>query len=270
MGYGDQLMAAGLAEALHAQAPTAGPVTICDQYGNPRWQPLWARNPAIGVTKSGPRITCGAGCLPYLVYPRRDHRLEFSPTYRARDLRGHIYLTPEELAYGRDVADRHGAYILIEPTPTDRKNVNRCWPRASWEALLGELQRLSFTTIQCAHPDATRLPGVPAVATPTFRDACGVIKAARLVVCLEGGVAFAAAALGTPAVVLWGGCISAGVLSFPEHVNLVDDDPQTPCGALRPCDHCTRAWARLTPARVAAAVYQALGAVPVAPCRSVI
>lgn len=255
MGFGDILMAAGLAEHLHAQSPADGPVTITDCQGTPRWQPLWHGNPAIGVTAKGPRVPCGAGCLPYLVYPRQHDKLDFSPTFRAKDYRAHIYLTDAERQRGLDVFRRYGPYLIVEPSPGDRKNVNRQWPIASWGACISEIQRRSLITIlQLDHDDATRLPGISTIPSPTFRDACGILAAARLALVLEGGLAFACAALSTPAVVLWGGCISAPVLSFPEQVNLVDDQPETPCGSLKPCDHCRRAWAHLDPAYVAQTV----------------
>lgn len=259
MGYGDHLIAAGLAEDLFRQDPSAGPVTITDLSGKPRWQPLWNGNPAISVTANGPRIACGGGCLPYLVYPRLPDRLTFSSTYHAADHRCHLYLTDAELALGRDVYRRYGPYVVIEPYPRDRQNLNRQWPRDSWELMIGELQRRSrVSLVQCDHEHATRIGSLPAIATPTFRDACGVFAHAALVVCLEGGIPFATAALDTPTVVLWGGCISAPVLAYPEHVNIVDDARETPCGRLTPCDHCARAWLRLTPSIVATTVLHTL------------
>lgn len=261
MGYGDQLLAAGLAEARYAQDPSAGPVTITDLHGTPRWQPLWQGNPAISVTRDGPRLACGAGCLPYLVYPRLPDRLTFvSPeTYRAQDHRGHLYLTEDEIAIGQSVFARYGPYIVVEPFPRDRKNINRQWPLASWELLIGLLQRYtSLSIVQADHPHATRTSGLAGISTPTFRDACGLYASATLVIALEGGVPFATAALNVPTIVLWGGCISAPILSYPEQVNLVDDQSATPCGMLVPCEHCTRAWLRLTPEYVAQVARSAL------------
>jgi len=263
MGYGDHLMAAGLAEDLYRTDPSAGPVTICDCQGVPRVQPLWEGNPAIGVSTTTPprTIRCGGGCLPYLDYPRLDHppRLRFSATYRAADHRGHLYLTDAEQAVAADLARRYGDYLVIEPTPQDRKNLNRCWPLSYWADLVSQLQRhTTYALLQCAHPASNLLPGVPAIPTLTFRDACAVFVRARLVIALEGGVPFATAALGVPTLVLWGGCVSAPTLSYPEHANLVDDQPDTPCGMLVPCEHCRRAWQRLTPDYVDQTVRQSL------------
>ena len=262
MGFGDQLIAAGLAEELYNEDPSLGPVTITDCHGTPRMQPLWEGNPAIGFGRR--RVKCGKGCLPYLEYPYSlETGLTFSKTYRAADHRGHIYLTEQELDRGRQARKTYGHYILIEPSPTDRKNVNRAWPLDSWERMITRLQRtLNYPIVQFDHPHAARLSGIPAIASPTFRDACGLIASAHLVVSLEGGIPFACAALDVPAVVLWGGCVSAPTLAYPEQVNIVDGDPQTPCGSLKPCDHCTVAWRKFDPDMIAKVVLAGAQTVP--------
>lgn len=260
MGFGDQMMAAGLAEDLYRQDPSAGPVTIADLNGLPRMQPLWLHNPMIGASPTGRQVRVGKGCLPYLQYPYSGAtglRFVDPSTYRAADHRGSLFLTDAERQHGTDVYARYGPFIVIEPSPTDRKNVNRSWPVASWQLMVGFLQRLTrLAIVQFDHPDANRLGSIPAVPSPDIRAAAGIIASASLVVSLEGGIPFIAAALRTPAVVLWGGCVSAPVLAYPEHVNLVDDSPETPCGSLAPCAHCTAAWAKLSPQAVADTVYR--------------
>ncbi len=257
MGFGDTLIAAGLAERLFHEDPSAGPVRITDCGGSLRDQPCWHGNPAIGL---GPRsVRCGGGCLPYLQYPRQPDCLTFSPTYRAADNRGHLYLTDAERNIGLAAKQRYGSYVLVEPYPRDRQNLNRQWPLDSWQQLITLLQRTcTHAIVQFDHAHATRIPSLPAIPTPTFRGACGLLTHARLLIALEGGLVFASAALGTPTVALWGGCISAPVLSFPEHVNLVDEQPETPCGRTKPCLHCEMAWHLLTPELVADRVLRCL------------
>jgi ADP-heptose:LPS heptosyltransferase len=170
-------------------------------------------------------------------------------------MRGHLFLTEAEIERGRMARKIYGSYVLIEPSPQDRKNVNRMWPIESWAEMVTLLQKsFAYPIVQFDHEHATKLPGIPALSSPTFRDACGLMHAAHLVVALEGGIPFATAALDVPTVVLWGGCVSAETLAFPEHVNVVDDDPDTPCGSLKPCAHCRKAWEQLTPEWVATVV----------------
>lgn len=194
------------------------------------------------------RIHFGGDCLPYYNPNHTAGTSGFNRAWRAQDHRGHVYLTAAEKALGQAVVDRYGPFLLIEPTGLDRKNKNRCWPK--WRYLADRLKALPFAVVQLTREHADRIETIPGIPHNSFREALGVMSAATLSILPEGGLAMGAAAIGAPAVVLWGGCSDAVIGSYPEHVNLVDDDPQTPCGSLFPCEHCTRAWAKLTPERV--------------------
>jgi ADP-heptose:LPS heptosyltransferase len=160
------------------------------------------------------------------------------------------------VALGQQVQRQYGPFIVVEPT-AERKHVNRRPPRAFWTFLVEQLQG-SLALVQLAHPDAEMLPGLIPLVHADFREACGILAASQGLVATEGGLVHAAAALGVPTVALFGGCISVEALGYPEHVNLVDDSPETPCGALKPCDHCVRAWERISPTMTAQAVQEML------------
>jgi hypothetical protein len=255
-------MAAGLAQDLYDSNPVAGPVAICDTTGRPRWNPIWSGNPAVWCPQQPlsafrtPYIVAGGGCLPYLEYPYSVETGWHWTGWRARDHRGRLYLTPAELAVGRAVQQQYGSFLVVEPTST-RKLPNRRPPQSFWTFLVEQL-RGSLALVQLAHPEAEIRPGLIPIAHADFREACGVLAASRGLVTTEGGLVHASAALGVPTVALFGGCISVEALGYPEHVNLVDDSPKTPCGALKPCDHCVLAWAGITPERTATAVQEML------------
>lgn len=261
MGYGDVLMAAGQAQTVFDQQPSAGPVTICDGSGRPRWHFLWSGNPAVRVPSPGdppyraPFILSGNGCLPYLQYPYSIHTgWRFSTTWRARDHRGRLYLTADELARGQAVRKDIGPFILVEP-PSTRRAPNRRGPLDHWLSLTGKFApNFPYRFAQLWHGHAAELPTTVKLIHADFRDACAILSAAAALVTVEGGLAHAAAALHVPTVVLWGGCVSADVLGYPEQVNLVDPDPRTPCGSLAVCDHCTQAWRRYDTADIARAL----------------
>ena len=59
----------------------------------------------------------------------------------------------------------------------------------------------------------------------------------------EGGLHHAAAALGTPTIVIFGGFISPRQTGYPHQVNLFTGG--TPCGMRRRCDHCEQAMRRV-------------------------
>jgi len=261
MGYGDALMAAGQAEEIYAADPALGPVALCDVNGRARWNPVWLYNPAVWVPGSMGRpsrlLASGAGALPYLHHPYSVSTGWRFTDWCVRDHRPSLYLHQDEIAWGDRLLEQLGPFIVFEPT-AERKHVNRRPPRPFWGALVQQLRAAlpDVPLVQLLHADAVRLPGTIPFPHATFRDACGVLKRTALLVCTEGGLAHAAAALDVQAVVLWGGNVSEPNLGYPEHVNVVDPDAQTPCGSLVVCDHCTQAWARLTPEIVTAAVVQ--------------
>ena len=81
-----------------------------------------------------------------------------------------------------------------------------------------------------------RLRGVRHLETSDFRQALGVLKAAKLYVGPEGGMHHGAAAVSTPAVVLFGGFIPPQVTGYDTHINLAGSDRF--CGSFNKCQHC--------------------------------
>jgi hypothetical protein len=260
VGVGDEIMAAGHAEWRYRQRPSAGRVAICDARGHARSHLIWQGNPVIAPPLGGyvqkrhpdtPFIQNAKGCRPYIQYPFTDQTgWRWATDWSAREHgRGTIYLTQDEIDKGAVWAARYGQFLLIEPSPV-RGCKNRRYPHESWTEIALGLQEAGIHVLQPEHPASRLLDSTLKAPHQGFREACGILQHAALFLGTEGGLAHAAAALRTPAVVLWGGCISAPVLGYPEHVNLVDDAPETPCGQMKPCDHCKAAWARLTPQQV--------------------
>lgn len=257
MGYGDALLAAGIAERAYREAPELGLVQICHCDGTPRWREEWENNPAILPPNHAPtatthRITVGPDCLPY-------HPWNTSIRWRAQDYPTTMHFNNKERRLSQNVRREYGPFLLIEPPGKDRKNPNRHWP--GWSALAHILRaRIQWPIFQLQRAESVMLPGLPGLHHRNFREACAILQAAEYAVLTEGGISIAAAAVGTPAVVLWGGCCSVETAGYPQHINLVDDDPRTPCMSSRPCQHCAAAWAKLTPESVADVVIGALDA----------
>lgn len=265
MGLGDALMAAGQAQDVYAAHPDLGPVGICNAQGKARWHPVWLHNPIVYVPLPGTAyrqsITTGKGYLPYIVNPYSLSTGLVWTGWRARDHRGAIVFSEAEHARIEELHQR--PYIIIEPTAS-RKHSNRIPPRHLWTELTQHLLDLHLPLVQIAHPDSQPLPGVEQLPQNDFRDVLHYVAAARMLVATEGGLAHVAAATRTPAVVLWGGNISCDILGYPEHINIVDDHPETPCGRLASCAHCTLAWERVVPRHIARTIsaYTAACGVP--------
>src|SRR5262249_3229320 len=92
----------------------------------------------------------------------------------------------------------------------------------------------------------------------TFRDALCVLSLARLYIGPEGGLHHAAAALGVPAVVIFGGFNSPKATGYAWHSNIVA--PGEPCGTVAYCLHCRDAMKSITVERVLNAARAELGA----------
>lgn len=258
MSYGDDIMATG--QALTESVRCGGKVHILDRKGRTRWSPLWeglewiARpaEPCAGV------VINGVGCRPYLEYPfTREGGSRFSG-WRARDHVGAIVLGEAELSWAQQtIIGLAGGFIFLEPELAPEANPNKQWGLENWQRLLSILS-LEYELVQPLMPGRAALPGAVGVNTPSFRHAVALMARAAVSVLPEGGLHHAAAALGRPAVVLFGGVNSPEFTGYPAHVNLADEGPGSPCGAWVPCEHCANAWARLTPETVAAAVVQSI------------
>lgn len=155
--------------------------------------------------------------------------------------RGELYLTEAEKAFG----EQHAGLVLIEPTIKPGASPNKQWN--GWRDLVRYL------------PDAVHMGqnqhvevGARFLHTPSIRMAAAVIARAKLVITHEGALHHIAAAVGTPAVVIFGGYISPEVTGYAEQVSLFTGDGLG-CGMRVPCNHCARCMNQIESAMVEAA-----------------
>lgn len=129
-----------------------------------------------------------------------------------------------------------GDYIIVEPHIKEPAGgilylgTNKAWDK--WDELL----KLDMPWLQIGVKQAK----VRQVQTRTFRMAMAMVANAKLVVTTDGALHHAAAALGVPAIVLWGGFISPKILGYPTHINIWNG--AKPCGLFgEVCPHCREA-----------------------------
>jgi ADP-heptose:LPS heptosyltransferase len=247
-------MAAGHAQRAY-EADSSRRVAICDARWHPYWNALWDGNPIIATPKEVAggepvqKIQNATGCRPYIRYPFTHQTGWHFTDWRASEHRGKLYLSLKETALGIQVRQEHGPFVVIEPSPIAKSNPNKAWPREKFAGLIAACPDVTFAQIH--HPESTTLDGAVQLGASTFRNACGILASAAAYVGPEGGLHHAAAALGVPAVVIFGGCCSVKTTGYPEHINLADDGPQSPCGRWVRCAHCVDAMAKITPEMVA-------------------
>jgi hypothetical protein len=250
MGIGDEIMAAG--EARQRAAGSTRKFLMADKRGAPKWHWIWEGNPNIarpGETADGV-IEYVNGRRPYIVdenVRRRQFRAyQPEPAF--------IALTPR----ARELAKMAAGAVVFNPTIKAKAPENKDWGFDNWKALVTNSQDIHW--IMLAEPGGPRMRGCEMIDTPNFADACGLIAGAAAVVCNEGALHHAAAAFGTPAVVIRGGYISPRVTGYAGQVDLYVEDPDYPqfadlgCGSRISCPHCQAAMSLITPHIVEAAL----------------
>ena len=265
MGFGDELMAAGHAQGVYDADPFRR-VAICDRVGDVRWHPVWEHNPIlarpeeVAAGESVHRIRNGVGCRPYIRSLTVESGLRCTD-WRARDHRPVLHLTEDERQHGvaalaRATRGTRRPVVIVEPSIKAQSSQNKQWGLDRYAAVVEACRDIRF--VQMLHEGIEPIQGVRTVWTASFREACAVLAAADGYLGPEGGLHHAAAALRVPAVVIFGGFISPETTGYPDHVNLADTEPGSPCGRWKPCPHCREAMDRITVDAVLAAIRHSL------------
>ena len=266
MGFGDEIMATADARRLKQADPRAA-IVIGDgerEVWRDETEQVFAGNPHVSRLA---RIGAGArivwlrnyyGRRPYLDYQGGEpgRRQAFAP-YRAAV--GELFFTADERAAAAAVADgarrHHRPLLSIEPHVSF--GPNKDWGLANWQALVDALRgEVVFLQPSYGKP---LLSGVHGVAS-SFRGFSAVLEQCDLHLGPEGGLHHAAAAVGCPAVVLFGGRISPDTTGYEGHENLYVERPGSPCGMVAACAHCRACLAEIGVERVIAALRRRLAA----------
>lgn len=213
----------------------------------PRWHELWEGNPKIARPEERGefnRVLNGPSCRPYHEY-KLDHRWVFKERFRATP--GEIYFTEAESAFG----GLHAPQIVIEPTLKAKASPNKHWGAARWAAFIEMARLAGLKPVQLGPAGTKVLPGVGFIETPNFRSGCAVLARAQAYVGHEGGLHHAAAALGVPGVVIFGGFTPVELTGYALHRNLGVGFKEA-CGMRIPCRHCEAEMAKIEPALVLA------------------
>lgn len=245
MGYGDELMAAGDARRMMRTDPRR--VRVVDRHGRPRWHELWNGNARIArVDEQGDFQTLvnGSGARPYHTH-YTDERWYYARGYRATP--AELYIPGEDVAFGARYAGR----IIVEPHLKSRASPNKQWGWVRWNKLVWLMGRAGLRATQLGPPGTAMLEGAELIETTTFWRAAAVLLHARAAVLPEGGLHHAAAALGVPAVVLFGGFTPVELTGYATHHNLGAGFDDT-CGMRTACEHCAGWMARYTPEEICA------------------
>lgn len=243
MGAGDVLMSIGEAKRLHKQ--TGQPVMIIGRDGRPIRSELFDGVPYLiqrPARSGGPhqRLRNGPGLRPY-IKAKTLERWTWNPYM---PFPADVVFTEDELAFARLFANR--GRVMLEPNTKPIGHNNKAWLAIYWQQLA---MSRAAPFIQCGPPGTRFLQGVEPVITSTFRQALAVMSMCRAYVGTEGGLHHGAAAVGTPAVVIFGRFISPAVTGYAQHRNIFRGT-DLGNGARVDCDECRRAMVSITPSEV--------------------
>jgi ADP-heptose:LPS heptosyltransferase len=179
---------------------------------------------------------------------------------------GEIYLTREEKAWALARIWEPDPVVVLEPRvkkfgACDGRN--KQWPWSRYDELAAALRWdggfRDLRVVQFVPPGkAPILKWAEPIETPSFRHALALLGLASLYVGPEGGLHHGAAAMSTPAVVIFGGFNTPRATGYPWHENITVGEP---CGTNAYCPHCTKAMASISVERVyEAALRQLRGA----------
>lgn len=244
MGIGDEIMVTGEVRRLAAQrAQPALRVAVRDlRYASNappgkrwhRWHVAWANNPNIAAPGQPYDLIIdnAPGHRPYI--SGKTLRQFFWQPYGPTP--GRLYLTDEERAVGAQV----NGGVVINAFIKSYASPNKAWPINHWLALLKMLPEVDW--VQIGDGSEPRLPGARFVSTPSIRMAFGALLNARLLVATEGALHHAAAALGVPAVVIFGSFIAPSVTGYSSQRSLFSahHDNELGCGMRVLCSACQR------------------------------
>ncbi|TIW11280.1 MAG: glycosyltransferase family 9 protein [Mesorhizobium sp.] len=246
MGYGDQLMGSGLARGAAARGKRIalgdGRRILWDKHS----EEIFLNNP--NLAPPGSERAADIEWLPYYKGHRLYNRMAGRPGHVNRRwiwnlafhaVPGELFFDNLEAAAGRRYG--HG-FIVIEPQSAQWKSVapNKDWGVAKFQAVADRLKASGHRVVQFRGDlSALALAGVEQLATRSFRDALSVLANAALYIGGEGGLHHGAAAVGIPAVVLFGGFIPPSVTGYAGHTNLTGG--AAACGSIKACQHCRQA-----------------------------
>lgn len=222
-------MAAGEAKILHKK--TGKVVSIVSALGaHSTYSPLWRGLDYIAGPTEHAEIQ-----LVDSPYSRRyrEYSDEMGSTWRAyRPIPAEIVFTDSEQEIALHVPN---GFVVIEPNIKNGRDgfLNKDWGWQRYADVVASLPEVRW--LQLGNKHSRHLPGVEFVETETFRQACALLARSRAYLGPEGGLHHACAALGIPAVVIFGGYISPSVTGYDSHINLFSGSGLG-CGRMLACD----------------------------------
>lgn len=245
MGIGDCLMASGHARVLQKTDPRK--VKVMHQH-KPAWSEIWENNPRMAKKDDqGDFQVLYARSVENNMRPyhlsKSERQWKYNLEYRPEV--GEIYLTQKEKSF----CSKFFPQVVVEPNIKPGASPNKQWGWERWERFAALAQAQGIRLYQVGPRGTRALKGVELIATENFRLGCAVLANAKAFVGGEGGLHHAAAALGIPGVVVFGGFTPVELTGYAIHRNLGVSLGDA-CGMRVPCPHCHHEMEKIEPEMV--------------------
>lgn len=242
MGLGDNLMATGMAKGAAARGKRIafgdGNRIIWDHNS----EQIFRYNPNIAPPGSESDGSIDLEWIHYhkgnRIYNKHDPvNDKWIWNYDFRPIPGEMFFARHELEYAKRMGKN---FVVIEPNLPYYKgsSPNKAWPVDRYTNIVQMLLARGIRTIQFRQ-NGFSLPGANVLHAPSFRHVLAALSKAKMYIGPEGGMHHGAAAVGIPAVVLFGGFIPPQVTGYDTHTNLTGGAKA--CGSLSTCGHCIEA-----------------------------
>jgi len=272
MGYGDWLMLSGRVRELQKSFPGMKIVVTPEMEKSSYFREVFYANPYITLHRAlgtaDPYI-CVANHLPGRL-SEDGKKFVWYDDFQA--VRGDLFFTRDEIAFAsqalgeirsawQSVHGRPPPRVIVVNPWAKRKQLyadgslrpyhhatNKEWGIDKYQQLVARIADHSAVVQFTQHDDTCGkvLKNVLQVGCESFRQAVAVLKSCDLYVGAEGGLHHGAAAVGKPAVVIFGGWISPKTTGYAYHDNIYVGDPNFPCGARYPCAHCSACMEKIS------------------------
>lgn len=245
MGYGDDIMATGLARGLRARGKRAAFGDGKKIIWGPWSEEMFRHNP--NVARPGDEKAADLEWIPHYKGSRMYNRQageKWVWNYDFKAKPGELFFSDVEKNIAKNFGDK---YVLMEPNVPWQKTVapNKDWGEKNYAEVARALRMMGHEIVQFKHKNSRRiLPDARVVEPRSFRQVLASLELAHLYIGPEGGLHHGAAAVGTDAVVLFGGFIPPAVVGYEGQVCLTGGAEA--CGSINPCDHCRRAMSNIT------------------------
>jgi ADP-heptose:LPS heptosyltransferase len=244
VGFGDEIISSGLAKGAHARGRRIAFGNGLKIIWGPWCEPIFRGNPNVappGSERDGD-IEWISHHKGNRIYNHKDgDRWVWHYNFKAKP--GELFFNKEELDFAQAAGQ---GFIVIEPNVCWWKSVavNKDWGVAKYQIIADRLLNAGYDVVQFNYDKAILLKRVRHVRSPSIRHGIAALSRSRMAILPEGGLHHGAAAVGTKAVVIFGGFIPPEVTGYDLHTNLTGGAKA--CGSCTRCLHCRQALDKIS------------------------